>query len=78
MSESSEKHPSHWQELANSPESKSKQSVSPAEMNVRLTHGVWFGTAMGIGFAIGFLVSLLILVGIVGFFIYSRVPGLFS
>lgn len=78
MSESTEKQPNHWQELADAPVSRSKEKAHPAEMNVKLTHGVWFGTAMGIGFAIGFLLSFLILVGIVGFFVYSRFPGLFS
>lgn len=78
MSESTEKHPNHWQELADAPVHRGKDKLQPTELKVKLTHGVWFGTAMGIGFAIGFLVSFLILVGIVGFFVYSRFPGLFS
>ena len=49
-----------------------------ADVNVKLTHGVWFGIAMGIGFAIGFLISFLLLMSFVGFVIYSKFPGLFS
>ncbi len=78
MSENTEKNSNHWQELADTPVLRSTEKAQPVEMKVKLTHGVWFGTAMGIGFAIGFLVSFLILVGIVGFFVYSRFPGLFS
>ena len=83
MPESSEKHPSHWQELAENPQPilpglRRGQPELPGELKVKLTHGAWFGAAMGIGFAIGFLISFLFLVGIVGFIIYSKFPGLFS
>lgn len=64
----------HWEEMAtNTP-----APVVPSNLNVRLTHGVWFGVAMGIGFAIGFLISFLLLMAFVGFVIYSKFPGLFS
>jgi hypothetical protein len=65
----------HWEELA---EDHPNDPVAPSKLNVRLTHGVWFGIAMGIGFAIGFLISFLLLMAFVGFVIYSKFPGLFS
>jgi hypothetical protein len=65
----------HWEELA---EDRPNVPATPSNLNVRLTHGVWFGIAMGIGFAIGFLISFLLLMAFVGFVIYSKFPGLFS
>lgn len=70
------KKPNHWEDLA---EDRPGAPVFPqSNLNVRLTHGVWFGVAMGIGFAIGFLISFLLLMAFVGFVIYSKFPGLFS
>lgn len=65
----------HWQEMA---DGSPAAPMVPSNLNVRLTHGVWFGVAMGIGFAIGFLISFLLLMAFVGFVIYSKFPGLFS
>lgn len=66
----------HWQEMADDPTG--SPLFPSSNLNVRLTHGVWFGIAMGIGFAIGFLISFLLLMAFVGFVIYSKFPGLFS
>jgi hypothetical protein len=66
----------HWQALAD--ERTAEPLPIPSDVNVKLTHGVWFGIAMGIGFAIGFLISFLLLMAFVGFVIYSKFPGLFS
>lgn len=89
MTDSTAQQGSHWPELLAEDDVKTDHRKSkdvamkdtaavPTELKVRLTHGVWFGTAMGIGFAIGFLISFLALAGFVGFVIFSRFPGLFS
>ena len=65
---------SKWEELA---QDQPTAPVFPTpNLNVKLTHGVWFGVAMGIGFAIGFLISFLLLLGFIGFVISSKFPGL--
>lgn len=71
-----ESKPSRWEDLAN--EQPGVPNFPTPNLNVKLTHGAWFGIAMGIGFAIGFLISLLFLMAFVGFVIYSKFPGLFS
>jgi hypothetical protein len=67
---------SHWEKLAK--EQPPAVTLPSSNLNVKLTHGVWFGLAMGIGFCIGFLISFLLLVGFIGFVVYSKFPGLFG
>ncbi len=50
----------------------------PETIKLKHTSGFFFGLLMGVGFCIGFLVSLLILMGIVSFYVYSKFPQLFS
>ena len=67
---------SKWEALAQ--EQPGVPAFPTPNLNVRLTHGAWFGVAMGIGFAIGFLISFLFLLAFVGFVVYSKFPGLFG
>ena len=49
----------------------------PEKVDVKLKSGFFFGFAVGIGFCIGFLVSLMILLGSISFYVYSKFPQLF-
>ena len=50
----------------------------PDQIKIKHTSGFWFGLLLGVGFCIGFLVSLLILLGIISFYVYSKFPQLFG
>ena len=80
-----EKNESKWTELKNAENllheiKKSESSLLkiPDQIRVKHTSGFFFGLLMGVGFCIGFLVSFMILLGIVSFYVYSRFPQLFN
>lgn len=50
----------------------------PDQIKLKHTSGFFFGLLMGIGFCLGFIISLLILLGIISFFVYSKFPQLFT
>jgi len=49
----------------------------PDTVNLKIKNGLLFGLISGIGFCLGFIVSLLLLFGLIGFYLYSRFPQLF-
>ena len=79
------KEASKWSELKKAEElikdvksSETSLFKIPDEIKLKHTSGFFFGLLLGVGFCIGFLVSLMILLGIVSFYVYSRFPQLFG
>ncbi|PIU69035.1 hypothetical protein COS81_01655 [candidate division WWE3 bacterium CG06_land_8_20_14_3_00_42_16] len=50
----------------------------PDKVDLKLKSGFFFGFAVGIGFCIGFLISLMILLGSISFYVYTKFPQLFK